>query len=93
MSFKKYFGSKSKSVKLAPEATTPRSMEEIQKSYGEMCARAGGLQYRIFIDRKELAKTNEILEHLNLEGAARQALDAKAKEEAEQAAKEPQVVS
>lgn len=62
-----------------PVSPAPRSMDEIQKVYAELCARAGALQYRITIEKRELDQLNEALENVNSEANARQKLDAEAR--------------
>jgi len=56
----------------------PRSLEEINKTYGELCARAGELQYKITVDTDQLKQINEALRNVNYEAAARQTLDKQA---------------
>jgi ribosomal protein L12E/L44/L45/RPP1/RPP2 len=75
---------KNKTVAQLPQhdAPVPRSMEEINKVYQELCMRAGELQYRILVSNGDLDNVNEALANINSEGAARIALDAKAKEAA-----------
>lgn len=64
------------------EPPVPRSMDEIQKTYAELCARSGALQYKIKIEERELGQLNLALENVNAEANARQKLDAEAKKEA-----------
>lgn len=67
--------------------SVPRTMEEIQKEYQQLCWNAGQAQYQINITSKELQKMNDRIEAVNREGAARIQLDkdAKNKEEAQPA--------
>lgn len=74
---------KSKNNKKFPLPPVPRAMDEIQKVYSELCARAGALQYKITIDNKSLDELNEALVNVNNEAAARQQLDAKTVKESE----------
>lgn len=64
-----------------PQQPVPRAMDEIQKVYAELCARAGALQYRITIEQRELDQLNEALENVNTEANARQKLDSEPKKE------------
>lgn len=64
-----------------PKQPEPRSMDEIQKVYAELCARAGSLQYKITIEQRDLEQLNKALESINNEAAARQKLDEPKKEE------------
>lgn len=69
----KFFKSKGKKA-VPTEAPTPRQMDEIQKEYGELRARAGELQYTLFVYEADLANINDRLRYLNNEAAARQQL-------------------
>jgi hypothetical protein len=69
----KFFKGKSKKAAQVPQV--PRSMEEIQKEYGELRARSGELQYTIYVYEADLAQMNSRLRGLNNEAAARQQLD------------------
>jgi hypothetical protein len=68
-----------------PKVNVPRTMEEINKAYGEAVARAGQAQYLVFVHSKDLEQINEQLISLNQEAAARANLD---KTKAEEATKE-----
>ncbi len=50
-----------------------RSIEEIQQDFNVQCARAGHLQYQMYVHEKDLSILNEQLRSLNLEAAAAQA--------------------
>jgi len=71
----KFFKSRNK-PKAIPQPT-PRSMEEIEKEYNELRARAGDAEYQAFIYNKALAELNNRMLQVNQEGAARKELDAK----------------
>lgn len=53
----------------------PRSIEEIQTHYNQLCLRAGDLQYRIKCFQGDLDVCNQALVQVNQEGAARKKLD------------------
>jgi len=50
--------------------TTTRTIEEVQKDYGVLCAQAGQLQYQLFVFEKDLEIINGKLRELNFEAAA-----------------------
>ena len=60
--------------------TPPRTAEQIQAEYAELCTHAGDKQYRLEIAKKELNEINSRLFQLNMEAA--QAQEAKAQEAA-----------
>lgn len=73
----KFFKGKQKQpVTEAPAAPAPRSMEELNKVYQELCARTGQLQYKMAVDKEQLKQLNEAIRSVNLEADARQKLDA-----------------
>lgn len=47
-----------------------RSREELQGRYGELCAKAGELQYRIRMQQAELDGLNQAMQELNNEAYA-----------------------
>ena len=55
-----------------------RTVEEIQKEYTELCAKAGHLQYSVFTLNQDLEMVNQSLRNLNFEAASahQKALDA-----------------
>ncbi len=65
-----------KGFKKAPKEQPPRTMEAIQAEYGQLSARAGQIQYQVFVLNKDLEQTNQALVAVNHEAAARQKLDA-----------------
>lgn len=50
--------------------TTTRTLETIQKEYGDLCFKAGSLQYQIVTFQKDLDITNNLIRDLNFEAAA-----------------------
>lgn len=64
--------SKGKKIKLPP---TPRSIEELTRIHGNLCAQAGELQYRIQVHTEELANINKALRSVNEEARARSEMD------------------
>jgi hypothetical protein len=58
----------------------PRTLEEINKEYTTLCSKAGELQYRVEIEKIQIAQINQKLQELNKEGAERFELDKKAAE-------------
>jgi hypothetical protein len=70
---------KNKGKKEAKVTLQPRSFEEIQAAYGQLCAQAGAAQYQVYVHSEELKRLNESLVSVNQEAAARQRLDAEAK--------------
>jgi hypothetical protein len=58
---------------------TKRTMEQLKAEYGELCAKAGHLNYQIRALEKDLEQVYELLFSANLEAAA---LASKPKEEA-----------
>lgn len=69
-----------------PTPPVPRSADDIKKTYFELRARAGELQYQVSILQDELKQLNSGMRELNYEMDARNKLDAAAKETAVQAA-------
>lgn len=65
---------------------TPRTMEEINKTYSELCGRAGQLQYQIKVNTEQLEEINTALKSVNHEANARQKLDAEALDKKEEVA-------
>lgn len=47
-----------------------RTVEEIRNEYGQLCAKAGHVQYNIRVLESDLNLVNEQLKALNLEAAA-----------------------
>lgn len=66
----------SKSTKKNKPLSIPRTMQEIEAAYGQLCASAGQLQYSITIQTRTLSDINAKLEAVNNEAAARKQLDA-----------------
>jgi hypothetical protein len=58
-----------------PTDSVPRTMIEINKTYGEELARAGEEQYLVYVHTETLKHVNQRLLALNQEAAARQQLD------------------
>lgn len=74
----KFFKSKQQAPQVAaPVEPVPRSMEEINKTYSELCGRAGQLQYGIKIYQEQLDQINSAIKNVAAEGDARKNLDAK----------------
>ncbi len=46
-----------------------RKVEDIQSEYGQLCTKAGHLQYQIYALSKDLALVNEQLRELNFEAS------------------------
>lgn len=65
-----------------PKEQVPRAMEEINKAYSELLARAGQAQYLVYVHSNELEQVNKGLLALNQEAANRNALDKQAAAEA-----------
>jgi hypothetical protein len=67
------------------EVKKERTMEEIQKEYGAICASTGQLQYQAFIISKDLELLNSKLRDLNIEaaGVAKKAQEASAEKKEE----------
>lgn len=57
----------------------PRTLEQIQAHYNQLCLRAGDLQYRIKCFQGDLEAANQALQQVNQEAAARKSLDDAAK--------------
>lgn len=68
------------SKKSAPKPAKTMTREELIKEYGELCAQAGDLQYKIHAFNVELAHINERMREMNQ--IAHQLAEAAAKEEA-----------
>lgn len=81
----KFFKGKKQLSKQAA-APVPRAYAEVEKEYLELRARAGEVQYQIYVLTKDLEQLNQALVSLNHEAAARQKLDKET--EAVQAQKE-----
>lgn len=62
-----------------PKTPTPRTLEEVNKVYSELCARAGQLQYGIKTYREQLEQLNTALKSVIAEGEARTKLDQETK--------------
>jgi hypothetical protein len=77
---------------LKKQAQAPRALVDIQKAYMELANKAGQVQYQVYVYTKELAEVNKALEALNHEGAARQKLDAEAKDTRPEETKSAEVV-
>ncbi len=56
----------------------PRAMTEIQAEYVDLRAKAGEVQYQLYVHTKGLATLNARLESLNYEANDRQKLDKQA---------------
>jgi len=83
---KRSFFNRSKKVTLPPPAPAePRALDEITKDYATAVSRCGELQYLIYAYGAELEQCNARLVKLNEEGAARNKLDAQAKQAASKA--------
>lgn len=65
------------------EEKSKRTVAEIQQEYGNLCTRAGHVQYQLDAHTKDLQMINQLLRDLNFEAAAAQA-------DEKQAAQEPQ---
>lgn len=59
-----------------------RTINEVQAEYGNLCTRAGHLQYQLYTFSKDLEAVNSTLRDLNLEAASIQAKEVKAAAEA-----------
>lgn len=70
----KFFNNKKKQVK-----PKPRSMDELLKANAELKARAGEVQYLVYVYTKELEQVNSALLSLNQEAAERKKLDEESK--------------
>lgn len=75
--------------KAAKKLSVPRSMQEIQTAYQQLCANLGQLEYQIAIQKEEAIKLKENLKAVNNEAAARQQLD-KQSAEAPKVEEQPQ---
>lgn len=51
------------------EEKKPRTKEQIQAEYGQLCARSGQAQYQIYTLERDLDMLNSALRDLNLEVA------------------------
>jgi hypothetical protein len=71
----KFFKGKSKKLAEVSKEQPPREMKDIQAAYNELRARAGDLQYQVFVLEKDLSQINQALISVNHEAAARQKLD------------------
>lgn len=58
------------------QKSVPRSMEDIQKNYTQLCTEAGQLQYQLKVYSQKLEEINSTLSSVNIEASARQQLDA-----------------
>lgn len=67
------------------EETTkePRTLEEIQAHYNQLCLRAGDIQYKLKCFQGDLDVTNQALMQINQEAAARKKLEDSKKAEPE----------
>ncbi len=70
----KFFKSKGKK-KEEVTAPVPRETKVIVEQYNQLKARAGEVQYLLYIHGKELEQLNQAMENLNYEGGARAKLD------------------
>lgn len=70
-----------KSKKQATAAPAPRTMEEINKAYGQAAAQYGNEQYKLEVQKRTVESMFNELLALNNEGALRQKQDAAAKTE------------
>lgn len=68
---------------MSEETKKPRAVAEIQQEFQRLCARAGFLEYQVYIHQSDLDTVNQTLKELNFEAAA----SARAAEE--EAAKNP----
>lgn len=57
-----------------------RTLEQIQNEFGQLCARAGHVQYQISVLEKDLGILNSSIRDLNLEAAAVKGKEEPAKE-------------
>ena len=73
-------GKSARKIKLPSLQREPRATEVLQREYQDICTRVGQLQYQNFVNTREIEKMNEDLLSINHEAAARQKLDAEAKE-------------
>jgi hypothetical protein len=64
-----------------PTSSAPRQIEEINKEYSELIAKAGQTQYLVTVYSNELKDLNAKLLKVNQEAAARNALEKQAKAE------------
>jgi len=64
-----------KSANTTEKQKEPRSMEEIQNIYKDLCLKAGQAQYQVAVIQAEIADTNRQLLDINQEAAARNELD------------------
>jgi hypothetical protein len=58
-----------------PVEQVPRTMEEINKEYADVSAKASQSQYQVYVYTEHLAQLNRQMRSLNEEATARQALD------------------
>lgn len=81
--FKRFFkGAASKQVELPASNPTPRSLEEINKEYTQLCLTIGNTQVKARAVQQELDYLFRKADSLGNENQARLDLDAKAKEAA-----------
>ncbi len=86
-----FFKNKKQKLQPQPAAPVPREIEEINKTYTELCARAGQLQYKITVDEEQLAQLNSAIRNVNLEADARAKLDKEAAAKAKPVTEVPDV--
>ena len=55
----------------------PRPLAELQREYGSLCAKAGELQYKIDVQKADLALINGQLRDINFEALAAQEVEAR----------------
>lgn len=58
-----------------PKPATPRPLDAIKQEYGELRAKAGDIQYRLYVNKEDLRLVNERLLQVNQEANDRMALD------------------
>jgi hypothetical protein len=58
-----------------PKTSAPRSLDDIKKAYNEAVFTVGQLQYRQYVNTKDLEQANKVLLSLNHEAAERNKLD------------------
>lgn len=61
-----------------PEQPVPRTMDELNTLYTELCNRAGQLQYQVETNKEQLDNINTAIRNINYEADARRKLDAEA---------------
>lgn len=62
------------------EEKPKRTVAEIQQEYGQLCTRAGHVQYQLHAHSKDLELINQTLRDLNFEAASAQADEKKLEE-------------